>query len=187
MGLGLTVLHIGLAFTAFLIVLNGYLRGAKKAQIDAVLSLVWLGLLAVALFAFSWRAAVFALLLSFVYAIVAKPIAAALARALLGYRTAVRDPSVAEPDFSVERLLRSREETDRRLAQIARKPDIAQILQEERMTAQDLKEQFWFLMRVGVGDLSWEIVSKPKDLRLLLQLRQQPLSPHEIAHRLIKG
>lgn len=41
MSIGLVLMHAALAATAFLVVLNGYLRGAAKAKIDGLLSLVW--------------------------------------------------------------------------------------------------------------------------------------------------
>ena len=62
--------------------LNGFLRGSKKTQIDAILSAIWLSLLVIGFIAFGWRAGVLALILSFVYAGVSRPIAAATAARL---------------------------------------------------------------------------------------------------------
>ena len=51
---GLVVVHSALILTAFLVMLNGCLRGSAKAGIDAVLSVVWLGLLGAVLIIFGW-------------------------------------------------------------------------------------------------------------------------------------
>src|SRR5207247_5316923 len=83
---GLVVVHSALILTAFLVMLNGCLRGSAKAGIDAVLSVVWLGLLGAVLIIFGWQSAVLGLALSFVYAAGTRPIARSLARRMLGYR-----------------------------------------------------------------------------------------------------
>jgi len=67
----------------FLLSLNEFLRGAKKAQIDIILGLAWVGLLTVALVAFGWQASIIALLLSFVYGAVFRPVSVRLAAKLL--------------------------------------------------------------------------------------------------------
>lgn len=180
-------LHIGLVSIVFLVVLNGYLRGAKKVQIDATLSVLWLILLGIGFVSYGWKVGLTALVLSFIYALISKPIAASTARRVLGYRTTFGSSGLSSPtDLSVEAILGRHEETDRRITQIAQKSGIAKILNENVMTAEDLKEQFHFLMRIGLGDLAWEVISTPKDLKLLLDLRRQQLSPLEIASRLMQ-
>ena len=71
------VYHAALAVTVFLVMLNGFLRGSKKAQIDAVLSVILVGLLVIGFVAFGWIAGVLALILAFVYATISRPLAAA--------------------------------------------------------------------------------------------------------------
>ena len=186
MSKALTVLHFGLVVTAFLVVLNGYLRGAKKAQIDATLGILWLIFLVIAFVAFGWKVGVFALILSFIYAFITRPIAGSVARRILGYRTALESSGSFTTDLSVEALRRSNDETERRLTQIAHKRGISRVLDENGVAVEDLKDHFDFLMRIGLGELAWEIVSSPKDLKLLLQLRQQGLPPLEIASRLMR-
>ena len=46
---------IGVVTIVYLIVLNGYLNGSMKTRIDAVLSVLWLALLALAFIAFGWK------------------------------------------------------------------------------------------------------------------------------------
>jgi hypothetical protein len=186
MSIGLIIFHGALAATAFLAVLNGYLRGAAKAKIDGLLSVAWIGLLAAAFVFFGWRQGLLALVLSFAYAMAANPLAKAVARRMLGYRTTL-GTTECEIDYSVDGLLRRSDETDRRLTRIASRPGIAEVLAVNELQADDLKEQLGFLMSSGLGDLSWEIVSTPSDLQLLLDLRGQGLEPIEIASRLTRA
>ena len=50
-------------------VLNGFLRGAKKTEVDAVLSVIWMGLLLVGWYISGWQTAVTGIALSFIAAI----------------------------------------------------------------------------------------------------------------------
>ena len=81
---GMLWLHAGLFVVAFLMMLNGTLRGSLKPHIDAVLSISWVVLLIVGFWAFNWRVGLVAAALSFVYAVVSGPIAREAARAILG-------------------------------------------------------------------------------------------------------
>ena len=112
---GLVVVHSALILTAFLVMLNGCLRGSAKAGIDAVLSVVWLGLLGAVLIIFGWQSAVLGLALSFVYAASTRPIARSLARRMLGYRTTLSSDLTAQTDYSVAGMFRRGKETDERL------------------------------------------------------------------------
>lgn len=100
------LLHIGLAIAAFLVVLNGFLRGAKKHQIDAVLSLVLIGLLLTVFVAFGWKAGLLAILLAFVYAGISRPIAARLAARLMSLGGGPSGTYVGLPPRSLERISR---------------------------------------------------------------------------------
>lgn len=73
------VYHAALAATVFLVILNGFLRGSKKPQIDAVLSVIVLVLLAVGFVSFGWMNGGVALILTVVYATIGRPLAAATA------------------------------------------------------------------------------------------------------------
>ena len=75
--------YVGLGVVAFLIVLNGFLRGAKKAQIDAALSLLLIGLIIIAFFVAGWKLGLLAIAIAFISAIITRPIAARLASRLL--------------------------------------------------------------------------------------------------------
>src|SRR6266581_3247492 len=97
-------MHALLVVTAFLVVLNGFLRGAKKAQIDAVLSVVLLGLLVGCFAFFGWKAGVTAIVLAFVYAIVARPLAPRAAARLLGNTGGPRGAYIGLPPPALARI-----------------------------------------------------------------------------------
>lgn len=98
------VMHALLAVTAFLVVLNGFLRGAKKAQIDVFLSVILLGLLVACFVFFGWKAGVAAIALAFVYAIIARPLAARAASRLLGSTGGPKGAYIGLPPPALARI-----------------------------------------------------------------------------------
>jgi hypothetical protein len=80
-------IYLTLVLVAFLVTLNGFLRGSKKAQIDAVLSLLLVGLIITAFFTSGWKHGLIAVLITFVSAIGTRRFAARLASRLLGMST----------------------------------------------------------------------------------------------------
>jgi hypothetical protein len=166
------IIHSALVITVFLAMLNGFLRGSAKSTIDVVLSLVWVGLLATALWLVGWKGALLGLFLSFVYGAITIPIARSVSRRILGYRTSLTTVEGA-PDYSVDAMFQRSERTERRLEAIAQRPAIAALLLKNQLTSKELQAQYWFLMGGGLGDLAWEIVSSPADLQRLLNLRRE--------------
>jgi len=76
------IVYIALVVIAFLVVLNGFLRGAKKAQIDAVLSLLLIGIVIAAFAIAGWKHGLLAIVIAFLAAVITRPIAARLASKL---------------------------------------------------------------------------------------------------------
>ena len=76
-----------LGIGAFLVVLNGYLRGAKKTQIDVVLSLLLVGFVITAFLVADWKLGFLAIAIVFFSGIVTRPIAARLASRLFAVST----------------------------------------------------------------------------------------------------
>jgi hypothetical protein len=76
------VIYVILFIVSFLIVLNGFLRGVKKAQIDAVLSLIIIGLIITSFFVAGWKSGLLSIVVAFISAIITRPIAARLASKL---------------------------------------------------------------------------------------------------------
>ena len=80
-------IYLALSVVAFLVVLNGFLKGAKKAQIDAVLSFFLIGLVIAAFVVAGWRLGLLAIGIAFLSAVVTRPIAARTASRLLAQST----------------------------------------------------------------------------------------------------
>jgi hypothetical protein len=100
------LLHFGLAIAAFLVELNGFLRGAKKHQIDAVLSVVLVGVLLTVFVAFGWKAGLLAFLLALVYAGFSRPIAARVAARMMSLGGGPSGTYIGLPPGSLGRISR---------------------------------------------------------------------------------
>src|SRR5205807_7554439 len=77
-----------------------------KAHIDIFLSILLAGLLAASFVAFGWKAGTSALVLSFVYAIASRPLAARLAARLLSRSDGSSRHYVGLPPLALERISR---------------------------------------------------------------------------------
>ncbi|MGH7853610.1 MAG: hypothetical protein ACREP3_09220 [Candidatus Binatia bacterium] len=183
---GLILLHAGLAPAVFLLVLNGHLRKPNKIRIDVALGVLWLGLVGVGFFLFGWKAGLASLVLSLFYALLSKPIAILAARRILGYWTTFRPPWIgSSTDLSDEVMRAHHKETERRIDPISQRPSITKVLAKNGMKAENLREQFYFLVDIGLGIIARDVISNGRRLNRLLTMRQQQLSPHKIASRLM--
>jgi len=100
----LYALHALLALTAFMVVLNGFLRGANKSHIDVVLSVLLVSLFAAAFVAFGWKAGLLAVPLTFFYAIACRSLAARLAARLLASSGGLSGQYTGLPPRPLERI-----------------------------------------------------------------------------------
>ncbi|MXX70275.1 MAG: hypothetical protein F4Y73_00140 [Gemmatimonadetes bacterium] len=168
------VFHAALAAMAFLVTLNGFLKGAKKAQIDAILGAMVVGLLVVGFVAFGWMMGAVALILAFVYAGISRPLAAAAAARLLssasgspsGRYRGLPDPVLGRisrslgrqrsPEQALDDLLHggSSQRIDARsdlLDYCVAKPGILEVMQSFDLDRSDLEDLYFALMAVGAG------------------------------------
>ncbi len=191
MSLTLVGLHLALALVMFLFVLNGFMRGASKQVIGAALLVIQLGLLTAVFVTSGWLAALLALPIVFcVYGALAQLVAKPLAHKILGYRTTFDPAGSAGRDSrptSIDEVLKWGDRKRERSARIAAKPAIASVLHKNAMGPDALDEQVGFLFKAGFGDLAWEVVSSPRDLQRLIDLRQQGLSEIEIFSELTRA
>lgn len=136
------LLHAFLAVTAFSVVLNGFLRGANKAQIDIFLSVLLVMLLGVSFVMFGWKAGLLALLMSCIYAIAFRSLAARVAAWLLGCPDHTSARHIELPPPALQRICRE-------LGQQSNAEGIAYDLLSSR--AIDLKEisrLYWITVRL---------------------------------------
>ena len=203
-------IYVALVLVAFLVVLNEFIRGAKKAQIDAVLSLLLLGLVITAFFVAGWKLGLLAILVAFLSAVVTRPIAARLASRLLatssgsggGYVGLPPRPlqkisqelgKPIDPNKLMEEMFSS---SDRKanaekvlLDYCEQQPSIQALLSEFRVSRKDLQELFNKLIMAGAGQWTcghWvpaSALAYPESLRYLLSRREENIQ--ETAFNLI--
>lgn len=107
----LALLHLALLLVTFLLMLNRFLRGAKKALIGTLLGMMDVGLLITCLAVFGWNAALLALLAAFVYGAASRPLAARLAARGFALTGGPSGRYIGLPPRALERISR---ELDRR-------------------------------------------------------------------------
>jgi hypothetical protein len=76
-------IYVALAMVAFLVNLNGFLRGAQKGNIDIVLSLLLVGLVVTAFIILGWKLGLLAIPFTFISAIATRPLAGRVASSML--------------------------------------------------------------------------------------------------------
>jgi len=203
-------IYVALVLVAFLVVLNAFIRGAKKAQIDAVLSLLLLGLVITAFFVAGWKLGLLAIVVAFLSAVVTRPIAARLASRLFatssgsggGYVGLPPRPlqkisqelgKPIDPNKLMEEMFSS---SDRKanaekvlLDYCEQQPSIQALLSEFRVSRKDLQELFNKLIMAGAGQWTcghWvpaSALAYPESLRYLLSRREENIQ--ETAFNLI--
>ena len=184
---GLILLHAGLLVTAFLLVLNGHLRRPNKTTIDIALGVVCFVLWSTDFIFFGWKIGIFALFASAVYAVISKPIAVSVARRIVGSWTTFKPPFISSSkELSAEAMRAHHNETARRLEPIAQRPGITKVLSKNGMKAENLREQFQFLLDIGLGAVAREVISDNKNLDRLLDMRRRRFPPEKIAARLMR-
>ena len=202
--------YVALALVAFLVVLNGFLRGAKKAQIDTVLSLLLMGLIIIAFFVAGWKLGLLAITIAFISAIVIRPTAARLASRLFAVSSEGGGNYVGLPPRPLQEISQElgkpfdpnkvMEEIlsrgDRKIsAETAlfdyceQQPIIEALLKEFKISRQELQELYHQLIMIGAGQWAcghWVAASAfayPDSLRYLLMRRKENMQ--ETAYNLI--
>ncbi|MCL5802101.1 MAG: hypothetical protein M1283_06280 [Gammaproteobacteria bacterium] len=172
------VLHASLALTAFLVVLNGFLHGTYKAHIGVFLSIFLVGLLVASFVAFGWKAGILALVLSFIYGIASRSLAARLAARLLSGPGSPSRHYVGLPTLALERISynlgpnpkfdpydlenimhqmrsRSSQQSERALVALLdycdSNPDVQKVMTEFKATHETLIELYNNLLMAGAG------------------------------------
>ena len=193
-------IYVALVLVAFFVVLNGFLGGAKKAKIDAVLSLLLLGLVITAFFVAGWKLGLLAVVIAFVSAIIARPIAAHLASRLFAGSTSGGGRYVGlparplqkisqklgrsiDPNKLMEEILSDSDRMDvaedALLDYCEQQPAIQALLKEFQISRNDLKELYHQLIAVGAGQWAcghWVAASAlayPESLRYVLDRREE--------------
>jgi len=191
--------YVALALVAFFVVLSGFLRGAKKAQIDAVLSLLLIGLIIIAFVVAGWKLGLLAIAVAIISAIVTRPIAARLASRLFAVSTDGCGGYVGLPPRPLQEI--SQEigkpfDPNKIMKEILssgdRKPSaetallnyceeqstIQALLSEFNVSRQELQELYHQLIKAGAGQwivghwVAASALAYPNSLRYLLMRRK---------------
>ncbi len=203
-------IYVALVLVAFLVVLNGFFRGAKKAQIDAVLSLLLLGLVITAFFVAGWKLGLLGAVIAFLSGIIARPIAARLASRLFAGSTGGGGGYVGLPPRPLQKIFqqlgrpidpnklmeemfssgdRSVDAEDALLDYCEQQPLIQAILKEFQISRHDLQELYQQLLVAGAGQWTcghWVAASAlayPEPLRYALIRKGEDIT--ETAFKLI--
>jgi ABC-type multidrug transport system fused ATPase/permease subunit len=203
-------IYVALVLAAFLVVLNGFLRGAKKAQIDAVLSLLLLGLVITAFFVAGWKLGLLAIVIAFLSAVATRPIAARLASRLFSTSSGGGKGYVGLPPRPLQKISQELgksidpnklmedmfSSSDRKanaeevlLDYCEQQPSIQALLREFGVSRKGLQELYNKLIMVGAGQWTcghWvpaSALAYPESLRYILSRREENIK--ETAFNLI--
>ncbi len=192
------VVYIALVVVAFLTVLNGFLRGAWKAQIDAVLSLLLIGIVIAAFAVAGWKHGLLVIVIAFLSAVVTRPIAARLASRIFAMSSGGGRGYVGLPPRPLQKISQELgnpidpnkltvdilNSSDRRasaeealLDYCEQQPSIQAVLKEFKISRQDLQGLYHTLIMVGAGQwrcghwVAASALAYPESLRYLLSRR----------------
>jgi hypothetical protein len=207
------LLYLLLALGAILVVLNGFLTGSKKAQIDALLSVLLVSLLIVAFVAYGWKVGLIAISVTFFFALASRPLAARTAAKLFAVPSGVSSsfPGVPpralakicgelagggrDPNETIQDLLS--DGTQRQAAEDAlfdyceASGAVRQVMDAFGVSRGTLKELYSMLLAAGAGQWAGEhwvaasTLAYPETLRYVLAGRAIGRNGRETAFSLI--
>ena len=203
-------IYVSLVLASFLIVLNGFLRGAKKAQIDAVLGLLLIGLVITAFIVADWKIGILAIVVAVLSAVVTRPIAARIASKFFAASSGGDGSYVGlpprplqkisqelgksiDPNKTMDDILSGSDHDDNAeevfLDYCEQQPSIQALLREFRGSRKDLQELYNKLIMAGAGQWTcghWvpaSALAYPESLRYVLNRREENIQ--ETAFNLI--
>jgi hypothetical protein len=165
-------IYVALGVVAFLTILNGFLTGAKKKQIDVLLSVLLVRLVVAAFAVAGWKLGILAIGITFLSAIFTRSIAARTASRLLALSTRGGSGSVGLPprrlqaisqqlgrpidsnQIAKEMFSGSNRSTDALTALLdycESQPVIEGLMNEFQISRDDLRELYYDLLRSGAG------------------------------------
>ena len=165
-------IYVALGVVAFLTILNGFLMGAKKKQIDVLLSVLLVGLVVAAFAVAGWKLGILAIGIAFLSAIFTRSIAARTASRLFALSTRGGSGSVGLPPRRLQTISQqlgrpidpnhiakemfsgSNRSTDALTALLdycESQPVIEGLMNEFQISRDDLRELYYDLLRSGAG------------------------------------
>lgn len=203
-------IYIVLILASFLVVLNGFLRGAKKVRIDVVLGVLLICLVIAAFFVAGWKSGFLSIVVAVLSAVVTRPIAARLASKLfstssVGGGSYVGLPSrplqkisqelgrSLDPNKIMDDILSGSDHNDNAeealLDHCEQQPSIQALLREFNVSRKEFQELYHRLIAAGAGQWTcghWvpaSALAYPESLRYVLNRREENIE--ETAFNLI--
>jgi hypothetical protein len=188
-------IYVALGVVAFLTILNGFLMGAKKRQIDILLSFLLVGLVVAAFAVAGWKLGILAIGIVFLSAIFTRSIAARTASRLFALSTRGGSGPVGLPprrlqtisqqlgrpidpnQIAKEMFSGSNRSTDALTALLdycESQPVIEGLMNEFQISRDDLRELYYDLLRSGAGQwvcghyVAASALAYPEPLRYML-------------------
>jgi hypothetical protein len=169
---------------------NLFLRGARKEAIGGAIGLLIVATIVAVFWFLGWRLGLVAVVAVPILVPLVQPLARSIAQSLLGYRTGPEGnsrPNILERleqgegmESIFAQMGQGREVDRARLARIAERSSIANVLERHGLTFADLEDSFQMLRISGLDDLAWNIASDPGELEDLLRLRREGREDVEI-------
>jgi len=206
-------LYALLALVVFLVVLNGFLRGAKKVQIDAMLGLVLIALLIATFMVYGWKAGLFAIVITFVFSIVTRPLAARMASRLFAMDSDTHGCFIGLPPKTLERISKQlgrqlgpdemmrdilSGSNQRHVAEGAllnyceASASVREVMNQFSLSREELRQIYSELLALGAGQwvcghwVAASALAYPETLRYLVKNKRNGCSGMETAYTLIK-
>jgi hypothetical protein len=196
------------ALVSFLVVLNGFLTGAKKTQIDVFLSLLLLCLLFTSFFVYGWKAGLAGIGIALLSAIITRPLAARVASKLFALSSAESGhfpglPPKAlqlisqelgrpfDPNQIMERMGSRRQAEEALIDYCGTVESIRKVMDEYNISKDDLHQFYFKLINVGAGQwrtghwVAASALAYPETLRYLIQVRGEKRRLEETAWNLL--
>jgi hypothetical protein len=190
------LLFIILAIVAFLIMLNGFLRGSKKQQIDAFLGFLLIGIIVAVFAVYGWKSGLIASGISFIVAMASRPFAAKAASELLSVRTDKQKGSTRLPSSTLRQISRQlakprKYETyediisdegsgavDALINYCEANSNLFEVMKSLSISREELEEAYWDLIRAGAGQwvlghwLAASSLAYPDTLRFVIESKR---------------
>lgn len=204
-------IYVALVAITFLIVLNGYLHGSKKAQLDAMYSFLLLGLIVASFSIASWKFGLLSIAVVFIGALLTRPLAAHVASWLLSALNGNHSRAyIGLPPKPLKRISQElgrqidlselyheilsdrgrREQPLQKLLEYCEgQSAIRELMAEHKITRDDLEELYYDLLRAGAGQwvcghwVAASAIAYPHTLRYLLD--RQDVNWTAVAYNLI--
>jgi len=202
------VIYFMMALISFLIMLNGFLRGAKKAQIDACLGVLIVCLTIISFYVGGWDAGLIGIGVASLSALIARPLAARVASKLfaldglesgdfpgLPNRTLKRISEELGRPFDPNQIMKHsdsrRDALEALLDYCTTSLDVRQVMDEYDIWKDDLQQLYSDLIDVGAGQwrcghwVAASALAYPETLRYIIDERNKKKVLEETAWNLL--